>query len=53
MEQEITYFTSEAHYNSFRNDILKRLKAGEISAQQNPINGPTKIVETTVKIGIS
>lgn len=51
MEQEIIYSTTEKDYNNYRDEILARLRDGDQSAMVNPIDGPTKIVQTTAKIG--
>lgn len=51
MEQEVTYSTSKADYQSTRDAILERLKDGDPSAMVNPSDGPWMRVETTAKIG--
>jgi hypothetical protein len=52
MDQEVTYSTSQADYESTRDAILKRMKNGDQTAFVNPSNGPWMRVETTAKIGI-
>lgn len=51
LEQEVTYSTSKADYDSTRDGILKRLQDGDQSAMVNPTEGPWKQVETTAMIG--
>ena len=52
MIQEIAYSSTEADYNGVRDEILARMKLGDLSAFQNPEGVPTKRVKTTATIGI-
>jgi hypothetical protein len=52
MDQEVTYSTSQADYESTKNSILKRLQNGDKTAFVNPSDGPWMRVETTAKIGL-
>lgn len=52
LEQEVRYSTSRADYNEVRDAWLARLRKGDASALQNPVDGPWKEVTTTAMIGI-
>lgn len=52
VEQEIRFSTTKKDYETTRDDILKRMKAGDQSAFVNPADGPWMQVETTATIGM-
>ncbi|MBY5453932.1 hypothetical protein HFO91_30605 [Rhizobium leguminosarum] len=52
LDQEVTYHPSKAEYEAARDEVLKRLKAGDNTAFVNPADGPWMIVETTATIGL-
>lgn len=53
LEQEITYSTSRADYESARDKTLERMKNADNTAFVNPKDGPWMRVETTAEIGLS
>lgn len=52
MQQEVMYSTDMRDYESVRDEILSRLKKGDLSARINPSDGPWMRVETTAAIGL-
>ena len=53
LEQELTYSTSKADFEKTRDAFLKRMRAGDPSAMQNPEGVPQVTIKTTADVGVT
>lgn len=53
LDQEVTYHPTRADYEAARDEVLRKLRAGDPSARVNPAAGPWMRAETTAMIGFA